>query len=132
MLPSLSFSSSRKILPEAVMFFFADDPETRLFVNVSRRVQNALRCRRASAPLAVANQSGQAERSPGYGKRVFPPCFHSQPLEGTSGRLRDRVSTFLPRCHSVTLISQFSTYLGGSLVRSHGLPEITPDLFFAF
>ncbi len=34
---------SRKILPEAVMLFFADDLETCLFVDVSRCVQNALR-----------------------------------------------------------------------------------------
>ena len=45
-LPSLKFQFpglSRQILSEAVMFFFTDDLETCLFVNVSRCVQNALR-----------------------------------------------------------------------------------------
>src|SRR5580658_1146471 len=57
---------------------------------------------------------------------MLATCFHSQPLDGASRRLRGRASTPLKR-HCFTsshLIPQFPTFdLGGSLVRAEGMVE---------
>ena len=45
--PQIEFPSfGRKILAEAVMLFFAHDPEPGLFIEVSCRMKNALRPKR--------------------------------------------------------------------------------------